>query len=375
MIFIHLFAAAVAHLVPLDWGFARFRRSEAGAHFNSRPSTALSPSVFTFNSISVLNSKESKATPEMQAYSMSKSSGVINIFRSHVIEPKYKVLLHGYRATLHLRQVHTNAQLRDHLHCQIRQLFPNNKRSPRLSSGRYNRCYAFPPPSKDEQDKNYQDKDGRDQQLQANTQPAVVWLSTSIGFYGVMTAGSVFLGRKYGLLDQFLHTPIKLESTLPYMGVMAGLFVISTLLSEVLPSFKELKTLYQRTLIPQLKLIPLFGLALMAAGAGIGEEALFRGVLQNWVMEQVGTTYLADFSVVLGVLASSFAFGLAHAITASYFIFAFAAGIVFGIEYLNCGLPAAAFTHGLYDLIAFIVVIQLWGNNTDKNNEIKNEKI
>jgi membrane protease YdiL (CAAX protease family) len=186
-----------------------------------------------------------------------------------------------------------------------------------------------------------------------------------------MAAGSFFFGKKYDLIDQILHTPLNIESSLPYMGAMAGLFVISTLLAEVLPSFKELKLLYQRTLIPQLKVIPLFGLALMATGAGIGEEALFRGVLQNWVIEQVAHSYSADISVVSGVFVSSFAFGLAHAITASYFIFAFAAGIVFGIEYLNCGLPAAIFTHGLYDLIAFIVVIQYWGNSSS-TDEMKN---
>lgn len=290
-----------------------------------------------------------------------------NTFRSH-FKPNYKELLHAYRAPLHLRQLHANAQLRLHLSFQIGQRYSSYNRSPRLlvaspTSRRGHRCHALPPPSKDE----------RDRQLQANTQPAVIWLSTTVAFYGLMTAGAVFLGKKYNLSDQILHTPLNIVPTLPYMGVMAGLFVISTLLAEVLPSFKELKLLYQRTLIPQLKLIPLFGLFLMAAGAGVGEEALFRGVLQNWAIEQVADTQFADLSVVSGVFVSSFAFGLAHAITASYFIFAFAAGVVFSIEYLNCGLPAAAFTHGLYDFIAFIVVIQYWGGSIDdKGNEMKN---
>jgi membrane protease YdiL (CAAX protease family) len=213
------------------------------------------------------------------------------------------------------------------------------------------------------------------QPQEVSEQSAVVWLTTSVAFYGAMFAGSIFLGKKYGLVDQFLNSPLNLKSSLPYMGVMVGLFLVSTLLAEVLPSFKELKLFYQKTLIPQLKRIPLFGLAMMAAGAGIGEEALFRGVLQNWVIEQVANTGLAEFSVVLGVFVSSIAFGLAHAITASYFIFALAAGVVFGFQYLNCGLPAAAFTHALYDFIAFIVVIQYWGSkNIDRNveNEMKN---
>jgi membrane protease YdiL (CAAX protease family) len=191
-----------------------------------------------------------------------------------------------------------------------------------------------------------------------------------------MTAGSIFLGQKYGVLDQFLNSPLNLQASLPYMGAMVGLFMLSTALAEVLPSFKDMKILYQKTLIPQLKEIPIWGLAVMAAGAGIGEEALFRGVLQNWVIEQVGTIApIADYAVVLGVFSSSFVFGLAHFINPAYLIFAFAAGCVFGVQYLNCGLPAAAVLHAVYDFIAFIVIIQYWGNDSTDKNSINNDLV
>lgn len=187
-------------------------------------------------------------------------------------------------------------------------------------------------------------------------------LPTSVGFYGAMTVASIALGKNYKVLDQ-LTSPLDLQSTLPYLGAMFGLFLISTALAEVLPSFKELKVIYQRTLIPQLQTIPLWGLAVMALGAGVGEEALFRGVLQPWIAQLAagapGTSPV--LAVGAGVVAASVLFGAAHSITASYFIFATTAGAIFGIEYLNCGLPAAVFTHALYDFLAFIAVIQLWG--------------
>ena len=278
-------------------------------------------------------------------------------------EPNKRQLLQSSstKSYVRLNYQSSNEVVRRHLFSQPAQVFLN-KSSPRLVSRRHRHCFALPPNTDQEQ---------------RPPQDTFPLLPTSVVFYGAMTAGSIFLGKKYSLLDQFLNTPLQLQEILPYLAVMMGLFAASTALSEILPSFKELKSIYQRLLIPQLESIPLFGLALMSAGAGIGEETLFRGVLQNWVIEGLGSTALAEYSVVFGVVASSLAFGLAHAITASYFIFAFAAGVVFSVEYLYCGLPAAAFTHGLYDFIAFILVLQLWGNKnniTDKesNNDLKN---
>ena len=142
----------------------------------------------------------------------------------------------------------------------------------------------------------------------------------------------------------------------------AGLFALSTALSEILPSFKKLKELYQRTLIPQLRQLPVWGLAVLATGAGVGEEALFRGVLQPWVSQ---VFIASDYSVVLGIAATSIVFGAVHSVTLSYFIFATAAGAILGVEYMQHGLPAAAFTHTVYDFIAFVLIIQLWGGKEE----------
>lgn len=178
-----------------------------------------------------------------------------------------------------------------------------------------------------------------------------------------MTAGAVVLGRGFDVGGQ-LTAPLRLPESLPYLGVMLCLLAASTAASEVIPSFQELKKLYQQTLIPQLQAAPGWGLAVMAAGAGIGEEALFRGIMQPWVAAKVAELAGAspEVAVAAAVGVTSLAFGAAHAATASYLIFAAAAGAVFGVEALNCGLPAAAFTHALYDLIAFVVVLRLWGD-------------
>lgn len=189
-------------------------------------------------------------------------------------------------------------------------------------------------------------------------------LPTSIFFYGAMTVGSIFLGKDYDVLAQ-LQSPLDLPATAPYLAAMLASGGLSVVLADTVPALRRLKELYQKALIPSLERVPIWGLAVMSAGAGIGEEALFRALLQAWLVQQLATVpgATSDVAVYTGLIISSVAFGAVHAATPSYFLFATFAGLVFGIEYLNVGLPAAAFTHGLYDFIAFLVIIKLWGSS------------
>lgn len=90
-------------------------------------------------------------------------------------------------------------------------------------------------------------------------------------------------------------------------------------------------------------------LALLAALAGIGEELLFRGVLQT------GLTRLLPTSGAL--LTASAAFGLAHFATSTYAILAGVMGLYLGALFLAQGsLLAPIVAHALYDLVALACV-------------------
>lgn len=90
-------------------------------------------------------------------------------------------------------------------------------------------------------------------------------------------------------------------------------------------------------------------LALVSLLAGIGEEMLFRGLLQTWLTTVAGPH--------VAILVAAVAFGLAHAISRQYVLFATALGIVLGYTYLLTGsLPAAMLAHAVYDFVAL-----LWG--------------
>lgn len=88
-------------------------------------------------------------------------------------------------------------------------------------------------------------------------------------------------------------------------------------------------------------------IALMSIAAGVGEEILFRGALQPWI---AGWT---NAWIALAVV--SLLFGLAHALSTSYFVIATAIGAYFGwlaLAYDDLIAPIVA--HTVYDFIAIL---------------------
>ncbi len=87
------------------------------------------------------------------------------------------------------------------------------------------------------------------------------------------------------------------------------------------------------------------GVVVVSVLAGIGEELLFRGVIQEAVSASVGAWP--------GLLVASVAFGLMHALSRAYFWLATAMGLYLGALYQatdNLLLPVLV--HGLYDAVA-----------------------
>jgi uncharacterized protein len=92
-------------------------------------------------------------------------------------------------------------------------------------------------------------------------------------------------------------------------------------------------------------------LALLAGLAGLGEELLFRGVVQAGLARLVPTS--------LALLSASVLFGLAHFATSTYALVAGLMGLYLGGLFLVQGsLLAPVVTHALYDLVALLLVVQ-----------------
>ncbi|MFW5825511.1 MAG: CPBP family intramembrane glutamic endopeptidase [Marinobacter sp.] len=90
-------------------------------------------------------------------------------------------------------------------------------------------------------------------------------------------------------------------------------------------------------------------LVALAILAGVGEELLFRGAIQGWVGQHLG--------VAAGVVAGAVTFGLAHALSWSYFLVATALGGVLGVAYAITGsIQLVMVWHAVYDLVVILVL-------------------
>jgi membrane protease YdiL (CAAX protease family) len=90
-----------------------------------------------------------------------------------------------------------------------------------------------------------------------------------------------------------------------------------------------------------------FDLAIISLLAGLGEEMLFRGVIQGAI-----GGWLGDWA---GVVIAAVLFGLLHLITPTYAVLATLCGLYFGLlVLLEDNLLVAIVPHGLYDFIALL---------------------
>jgi len=104
-------------------------------------------------------------------------------------------------------------------------------------------------------------------------------------------------------------------------------------------------------------IVPLFAgssaaeLALVSLCAGVGEELLFRGLVQSAVGHWI--------SPGVGLLVAGLLFGLAHPLSIAYAVLATLAGIYLGGLFLACdNLLVPIVTHAVYDFLALLYLLR-----------------
>lgn len=111
-----------------------------------------------------------------------------------------------------------------------------------------------------------------------------------------------------------------------------------------LPISKSLRDVC-RQLIPIFDGMSFVQVLILSLAAGIGEELLFRGFLQQWL------TGYYTIDIAIGIAAV--VFGLLHFATFSYFLLTTILGAAFGIAYyLSGSLLLIMSWHAFYDLLA-----------------------
>lgn len=115
--------------------------------------------------------------------------------------------------------------------------------------------------------------------------------------------------------------------------------------------FAIIKKILDDTLLVFLRPCHTIDLAMISLVAGVGEEMLFRGLLQGWLASVWG--------VYPALVIASVVFGLGHFITPTYALFAGLLGAYLGGLWLVSGnLLAPILAHGLYDFFALVYLLR-----------------
>lgn len=169
--------------------------------------------------------------------------------------------------------------------------------------------------------------------------------------FWLMLAGEAGLGLLGGLLMLTLNAPPEIQWREPQSwgyGLLATLpllLIFQALQWATWEPLRRFRDYLDRQVIPLFREWRWWQIALISAAAGWGEELLFRGWLQTFAGEYIGTTG--------GLIAASLLFGAAHAMTRLYFFLAVLMGLYFGVLYLWSGdLLIPMLAHGLYDAAA-----------------------
>ncbi len=179
--------------------------------------------------------------------------------------------------------------------------------------------------------------------------PAIVWL---VIFF---ESGLLLLAW---LLASVFDLPGPYDIHLTWRGMLWGVAATVPPLGATIwsmrtsaASFVRMRAYVETNIVPLFDRCSPVHFALIAILAGLGEETLFRGVIQSGVAGLLGTV---PAIVVTGVL-----FGLCHAITPLYALFAALIGIYLGSVYAATGeLLAPVLIHALYDFIVLWMLVR-----------------
>jgi membrane protease YdiL (CAAX protease family) len=147
------------------------------------------------------------------------------------------------------------------------------------------------------------------------------------------------------------------------LGVAATiplLILLAWSLGSKLPALERLRREVYDVLLPLLANCSVPDIAAISLVAGVGEEALFRGLLQTGIGEAAGPW--------VGLVAASILFGLAHFVTPTYALLAGLVGAYLGWLFAaSANLLVPITVHSVYDFVALTFLIR--GHQNRYRNE------
>jgi membrane protease YdiL (CAAX protease family) len=192
----------------------------------------------------------------------------------------------------------------------------------------------------------------------ASDRRSIVFLAIAVE--GGLVVLAVILGW---LLDQQPFDQFRWDAADAGVGLAATLPMLAlffAMLRWPVGPLRHIKKFSEEVLRPLLAPCTVIDLLGISALAGIGEEMLFRGVLQGYFTGRLGPWPALALASLL--------FGLMHAITATYAVLAALLGFYLGWIYLASGnnLLAVTLPHALYDFVALLYLLRGSGSTTGR---------
>lgn len=164
-------------------------------------------------------------------------------------------------------------------------------------------------------------------------------LQTAV-FLGVGIVLWTFSGRSAG---EFLS--VDTGQVLLGIAIAAGMSVTAGTVFFGLPRVAEYLVRAQAHTLALLGRLPMWAVLCVSLGAGIGEEALFRGGIQTLASDYLGAP--------LAIVLSAALFALVHLAKPVVAVLIFLIGVLFGaIYWASDSLLAVMIGHALYDVFA-----------------------
>jgi len=183
-------------------------------------------------------------------------------------------------------------------------------------------------------------------------QPSSPWatLSSIIGFELGLAVLAIVLAVWMGI---DLKAAIVFDLPTLNWAVITTLPLIATMITLTRSDWAWVKTLNEPVetyLRPLMQGLPPGSLLLVALSAGIGEELLFRGVIQQGLTDWAGPG--------VGLMIASVIFGFAHALNRYYVLVTMVMGLYLGLLYqASQNLVLVTAVHALYDWVVLRFVL------------------
>jgi membrane protease YdiL (CAAX protease family) len=166
-----------------------------------------------------------------------------------------------------------------------------------------------------------------------------------------LAPASLVLGKIFG---QEALAGFQWDLQAALVGVLASLPMLGLLvliLRWPIGPLARIKEYFERELAPALHGCKWPDLALLSVSAGVGEEMLFRGVIQGFLGRLLGRWP--------GLVLASLLFGLLHPVSLGYVAVAALLGAYLGAVWLVSGnLLTVMVAHAVYDLVALGVLVR-----------------